>query len=60
MKNKQPFYHRAVILFTATQEISTEELKRILKRKLGTDGIITTSVEVEECDSEPGDPADLM
>ena len=58
--NKQPFYHRAVILFTATQDIPGDQLKKILKSKLGTDEIIVSSIDVEECDSEPGDPSDLM
>lgn len=64
MANKQPFYHRAVILFTATREIRAGELQALLRAKLAatkrSDSIIRNSIEVEECDGEPGDPADLM
>lgn len=64
--NKQPFYHRAIILFTATRDITKEELEASLRIKRGghksfavTD-VITESIEVEECNAEPGDPADLL
>lgn len=58
--NKQPFYHEAVILFTATQEIDRDKLEEILCAKLGTDGIIVASIQVEEVTVEAGDPHDLM
>lgn len=62
MRNKQPFYHRAVILFTATRDIPQQELERQLKSALRVAplaGVIKTTIQVEECDSEPGDPQDL-
>jgi hypothetical protein len=64
LANKQPFYHRATILFTATRDVSREELQRMVQRGANaSDGaleVIAESIEVEECDSEPGDPADLV
>lgn len=62
---RQPYYHRAVILFTATGNVSRDEVTRILneaignltKRSLGT--MLADTIECEEVDAEPGDPADL-
>lgn len=68
MSNKQPFYHRMEILFTATEDVSDltkdpkfmEKLAGFLKRNL-KGGIIKESVELDApCNAEPGDPADLM
>mgnify|MGYP000878549486 CR=1 FL=1 len=57
--NKQPFFHRAVILFTATEALTRHDLEDLIdKRKLGP--IILNTLEVEEIDAEPGDPADLL
>jgi ABC-type Zn uptake system ZnuABC Zn-binding protein ZnuA len=60
--NKQPFYHRATILFTATSEYSEKDLQALLRalktRKIKT--ILVDTIVVEECDAEPGDPADLI
>lgn len=58
MPNKQPFYHRAVILFTATRPLSQAELQKALC--LFSAEVLPDSIEVEECDAEPGDPADLI
>lgn len=65
--NKQPFYHRAVVLFTATREISEDEFNTILGKLVSNlpkyvrdTGILASSMLVEEIDNEPGDPADLM
>lgn len=60
MKNKQPFYHRATILFTATREITREELQEMLVNKLKSRDIVQFTQECEEIGAEPGDPADLM
>lgn len=60
LMNKQPFYHRAVILFTATRDIGKDELEEILRNKLRGNGVVAESPEVEEVDAEPGDPADLL
>lgn len=57
--NKQPFYHRAVVLFTATEEISLRELEELLFKKMKGYGIISDSIVVEELEIDPGDPADL-
>lgn len=59
--NKQPFYHRVVLLFTATRDISPAELTQLLREKLTiVPKQLRGTIEVEECDSEPGDPSDLM
>jgi hypothetical protein len=61
MANKQPFYHRAVVLFTATRELPNEEVKDAVTRSLGRlKGVLKDSIELEECDAEAGDPHDLM
>lgn len=66
--NKQPFYHRLEVLFTATDDlcevIDTQEFRdalgKFFRRSLGKD-VIPTSVEFDDIPSaEPGDPADLM
>ena len=60
MANAQPFYHRAVVLFTVKdREVSLSELTEAIKA-LKIHGLIKASVLVEECDGEPGDPADLV
>ena len=60
MANKQPFYHRLTVLFTATDDVSYR-MKAFMKQKLPEfDEVIPDSIEIEECDAEPGDPADLM
>ena len=69
MANKQPFYHRMEILFTATEDVSStvnsrefmEKLAGFLKRNLPGAGVIKDSVEFDgPCNAEPGDPSDLM
>lgn len=56
----QPFYHRAVILFTAkNKEFTRDELTALLQKKLQTKDIVIGSPECEEVDAEPGDPQDL-
>lgn len=59
-ENKQPFYHRAVILFTATDEVDGVSFGKMLNLKLRSKGFIRDSFEVEEISAEPGDPHDLM
>lgn len=65
--NKQPFYHSAGMLFTATADVSDKmnsadfvaKLARFLKRELGP--VLPDSVAFDTpCTAEPGDPADLM
>ena len=60
LHNRQPFYHSATILFTAYKEVSWEEFNALIKEKLSTPLIVPDSVECEEIDAEPGDPADLL
>lgn len=61
MPNKQPFYHRAVVLFTATRELTHEEVLAAVRTGLsGTADVIAESTEVEECDAEAGDPHGLI
>ena len=68
VSNRQLFYHRMEILFTATEDVSdiannTEfqtKLAGFLKRNL-KGGIIEESVEFDApVNTEPGDPTDLM
>ena len=54
----QPYYHEASVLFTATREVSRDELTKALK-KLKIPGVIGVTFECQEVDAEPGDPADL-
>jgi hypothetical protein len=61
--NKQPFYHRVVVLATFTRPLSEEEFEKILKRALQEkhNGYVPGSLMLEEyMEPEPGDPADLM
>lgn len=61
-RNVQPFYHRATLLFTATVDIDMVKLRGILRRALKAQNIKTIlvdTVDIEDVDSEPGDPADL-
>ena len=67
MTNKQPFYHRMEILFTATEDVSAAandrafqtKLAAFLKKELGP--VIKESVMYDApVDAEPGDPAALM
>lgn len=58
--NKQPYYHQASILFTATREITRDELTELLRKKLRVKDIIVNTIECEEVDAEPGDLANLM
>jgi hypothetical protein len=56
--NKQPFYHEATILFTATKPLSKDELEALLKT-LKSGHVLHESFEVDSLEAEPGDPADL-
>ena len=60
--NKQPFYHRAIILFTATEPISEEELYNSLLVFLNKDKrIVPSHTEIESyMEPEAGNPDDLM
>lgn len=61
MGNHQPFHHRAVILFVVEdREMSRDELRLLLLKRLRECDLVKETIEVEECDGEPGDPADLM
>jgi len=62
MPNEQPFYHRAVVLFTATRPMDKAQFKRLVKSALARKGVVIQhSVEIEEFDEpESGDPADLL
>jgi hypothetical protein len=66
--NKQPFYHKMNVLFTATADVSDVAnspeflvaLEKFLKRQFKKD-LVKGSVEFDgPADAEPGDPADLM
>lgn len=57
--NHQPYYHRAVILFTATRDVPQRELQRTLNL-VKLPGYVAGTLEVEEVGAEPGDPADLL
>lgn len=58
--NKQPFHHRAVVLFTATEEIDAVSFGKLLNERIRTKGFVKDSFEIDEIDAEPGDPADLV
>jgi hypothetical protein len=69
MANKQPFYHRMEVLFTATEDVSAEmneptfikALEAFLKKQLGGSVIVKDSVQFDTpVNAEPGDPADLV
>jgi len=55
---KQPYFHRAVVLFTATKPINRWDFNLILKQ-IKHKNIVEGSVECDEIDDEPGDPAKL-
>jgi hypothetical protein len=62
-RNVQPFYHRATVLFTATEDIPQKKLRDILRRALKAQKIsiiFVDTVDVEECAAEPGGPAALV
>jgi hypothetical protein len=60
MPNKQPFYHRAVILFTATEPLDQADVLSAITEGMPS-SVIPTSIEIEEFDEpQAGDPADLM
>ena len=65
--NKQPFYHRMEVLFTATEDLSEEmntakfkrALAQFLKNSFNT--VKANSVTYDgPVDAEPGDPTDLV
>ena len=58
--NQQPFYHRVVVLFTATSDALKPFEDRIRTVLEVTDNVIPHSVEIEEHDAEAGDPQDLV
>jgi hypothetical protein len=66
--NKQPFYHRLEILFTATADVSgkanSKEFRnsftKFLRTQFGTKLIGKTVTFEVPCDAEAGDPADLL
>lgn len=59
--NKQPFYHRCVVLFTATEPMEEQTVFENIRDGLTMDIILRDSIEIEEyLEPEPGDPADLM
>ena len=68
MSNKQPFYHRLEVLFTATADLSEkaneraflDKLEAFLKRELGRQVVARSVMLDAPCDAEPGDPYDLM
>lgn len=62
--NKQPFYHRATILFTGLKEFSEEEIRMLIQEALmgqkSMKGVLDPLVIIEDLEVEPGDPYDLM
>ena len=55
--NKQPFYHRAVILFTATRPISQEEFALLLIHKFKDRDIMIGTIFCEEFENDTGEAA---
>lgn len=66
-RNKQPFYCRLEVIFTATEDLTEamnsppfrERLEDHLFKSLSKT-ILTDSLVVESADAEAGDPADLL
>ena len=58
--NKQPHYHEVSILFTATKELSKEDLEHVLEELKCDKDVLNDSVEIQFIECEAGDPADLM
>ena len=60
--NKQPFYHNAMILFTATEEVDQNELKQIIHKALSSKKwyVKQHNIEIEDFGCDAGDPHDLM
>lgn len=59
MKNKQPYYHRMTVLFTATSPIPKDLVEEILVKAMKKAHAFDVQIEEYE-DPEPGDPTDLM
>lgn len=66
-RNKQPFYHRMEVLFTATEDTSEVANSPEFKSKLADflarnlTGVLRHSVTYDgPVDAEPGDPSDLL
>lgn len=65
--NKQPFYHRMEVLFTATEDLSEEmntskfkrRLAQFLKNEFETVRVSSVTYDAP-VDAEPGDPVDLV
>ena len=65
--NKQPFYHRFSVLFTATNDLSSladddfkKKLEGFLRRAKGPT-LVKGTIEFDEpLNAEPGDPSDLV
>jgi len=65
MANKQPWYHEIEILYTTTtgrclNERQRERIKQAICSSAGRGAVLPGSVEFNEAEPEPGDPADLM
>jgi len=59
--NKQPFFHRCTILFTAYEPMTEAEVLENIQDGLTMDIVDKLSIEIEEYDEpEAGDPVDLM
>lgn len=62
---KQPFYHSLEARFTATEDLSSTQadlevaMESFLKGHYGPGVIVTGSCNLDFCEAEPGDPADL-
>jgi len=62
MANKQPFYHEVQVLFTTTsgKYLTKQQKEKIAVLVQSFKGILKGSVEIDENEPEPGDPADLL
>lgn len=74
--NKQPFYHRLEVSFTATSNVAAKlailqgpnsrSISKFEKAlcdlivKHGGKAVLGDTISIEICDAEPGDPADLV
>ena len=61
MPNKQPFYHRVVVLFSAVRELTESEISTAVQVGFDKDtDVLKESIVIEEYDVDAGDPYDLM
>lgn len=60
-RNKQPWTHGVMFIFTATREFTQAEVQQRLEKAFKGRDIVAGTVMVDEFNEpEPGDPCDLL